>query len=246
MKKSTQGTLKWKILKSRLRLPEWQVIGLMEAIWKFTEWNCPEGDIGRFSNQEIAGGIEYFEDIDALIDLLVELHWIDEDKRFRLIIHDWSDHCSNSVKGNLRRHGGRYGNQFCDEIAKRQVEAGPENSEPVEILPGASRDIPREPPSDTPRDGPSDTPLEAPPYLTSPNHNHTSLSVESNLNPERDPSPTSADRVGGWTLGIRKQRFADFWNRCPHREGGREATDREYGYAVERLLKDSDPRLPDA
>lgn len=114
MKQGTTEKVKFKKLKRRLRLPEWQVGGLLDAIWRSTASNAPAGDIGRLSNEDIAASIEYEDDPDELVQHLVECGWLDEDDEFRLIVHDWSDHVPNFLKGGFAKSG----RTFADQIVK--------------------------------------------------------------------------------------------------------------------------------
>lgn len=117
MKEGTESNVKFKKLKRRLNLREWETIGVLEAIWKLTRTSCPAGDIGKFSNEDIAAAIEWSGDADELIGCLVACGWIDEDEEFRLIIHDWSDHVPTYLKGNFAKHN----KQFANEVAKQRA-----------------------------------------------------------------------------------------------------------------------------
>lgn len=105
MKVAAQELLKFKKLKRRLGLPQWGVIGVLESLWLFTQRNCPEGDVGRFDNEDIAAGIDWDGDPDALICDLTDTGWLDADPVHRLIVHDWQEHAPTWVSGNLRRNG---------------------------------------------------------------------------------------------------------------------------------------------
>lgn len=104
MKDGTENLLKFKHLERDLGLDEWQVMGLLTAIWKFVKKNCPRGDIGRFSNEDIAIGIKYQGDADRLMEVLVSRHWLDAcECEMRLIVHDWADHAEEAVHRQLAR-----------------------------------------------------------------------------------------------------------------------------------------------
>lgn len=97
MKRGTTDSLKFKKLKTRLQLAEWEAIGLLESIWMFTAANAPKGDIGRHSNQDISDFIEWNKTpANDLIQALVECRWLDESKTSRLTVHDWADHRSKT------------------------------------------------------------------------------------------------------------------------------------------------------
>lgn len=151
MKPGAETKLKFKQLKRRLKLAHWQVVGVLETLWRVTEANTPEGDIGRLTDDEIAAAFEWEGDSSELVAALVDCRWIDRNESFRLIVHDWSIHCPNHLKGNLAK----YGKQFADVL---------------------TREAPKERARETPREPPREPRMEAPtsPLLSSPNH---SLSV---------------------------------------------------------------------
>jgi hypothetical protein len=117
MKAGTESKLKFLGLKRQLRLPFWQVVGVLEALWHTTLRNAPDGDIGRLTNEEIAAAIEWDGDADELISALVKSRWLDADPDFRLIVHDWSEHCPNYLKGGYT-NGHK---SFADVVAKSRA-----------------------------------------------------------------------------------------------------------------------------
>lgn len=127
MKEGAETKAKFKLLKRRLGMPDWQVVGLLESIWKLGRTSAQQGDIGKLSNANIAACIEYAGDENELIDALVEAEWLDEDPEFRLIIHDWSHHIPNYLKGNLAK----YKKECADVLAKRRkgIESAPPESD---------------------------------------------------------------------------------------------------------------------
>ncbi len=132
MKEGVESTLKFKKLKRRLGLPEWQVVGLLESTWKLCRTSAKAGDIGQYSNEDIAAAIEYAGDADEMIAALVESGWLDEDPEYRLIVHDWSDHVPTYLKGNFAKHG----KTFADQSAKQRKLASNSLQNPVsELLP---------------------------------------------------------------------------------------------------------------
>lgn len=183
MKEGVESSVKFKKLKRRLSLPEWQAIGLLEAIWKLARVSAQDGAIGKFSNEDIAASIEYDGDADVLVTTLVECGWLDEDPEFRLIIHDWSEHVPTYLKGNFKTHG----KEFADVIAKqraKQVTKQPAKqvAEQVAIsnvLPSLTQ------------------PSQAPPSPTQP----------SQANPEETPSSAAS------TPPVSVDEFFERWNR---------------------------------
>jgi hypothetical protein len=110
MKHSAPQLIKFRTLKRRLgNLPEYQVVGILEMIWHIGMTDAHDGGIGKFTNEEIAARLEWAGDPDNLIGHLVATHWLDADPVYRLMIHDWADHCPQFVKGALARHGKKLG-----------------------------------------------------------------------------------------------------------------------------------------
>jgi len=116
LKEGTESTLKFKKLKRRLKLPDWQVIGILESLWKIGRTSAQAGDIGKYSNEDIAATMEYEGDHDELIKTLVETKWLVEDDQFRLYFNDWSQHIPNYLKANFARHK----RKFVDQIVKER------------------------------------------------------------------------------------------------------------------------------
>lgn len=122
MKTQTPAKLKFARLKQRLKLPHFQIVGVLESLWLTTYVNAPDGNIGRLSNEEIAAAIEYDGDPDELVAALVATGWLDAHERFRLIVHDWSEHCANHHRGAYAKHG----KLFSDQVAAQETKATPE------------------------------------------------------------------------------------------------------------------------
>jgi hypothetical protein len=125
MKHGTENKLKFKELKRALRLPLWQVKGLLQSVWDFTADNAMHGDIGRFTDAQIALGIEYDGDAVRLISSLVDAGWLERSRAHRLIVHDWPDHCEEWVKKRVKRSG----IPFVESDSKRRTTAKNETIE---------------------------------------------------------------------------------------------------------------------
>lgn len=108
VKHGTENKLKFRVFKKLMRMPLWQVKGVLQSIWDFTAENAMDGAIGRFTDAQIALGIEYDGDADKLIKALVESGWLDRSRSHRLVIHDWSDHCEDWVRKRLKRSGAEF------------------------------------------------------------------------------------------------------------------------------------------
>ncbi len=132
MKLGTVDCVKFKKLKAKLRITHWQCVGLLESLWMFTARNAPHGDIGRHSNEDIAVQIEWTDDPDTLISLLIECRWVDVCENRRLVIHDWDEHMPNWLKGTIK---------------SQTIRARPKD---------APKDVAKVPAKDSPKDIPED------------------------------------------------------------------------------------------
>lgn len=106
MKSGTLDMTKFKRLRRKLNESERGAAGLLECIWQRATKDCPRGDIGRFTNEEIAIMADWQGDPETLVDALVECGWFDPNDCHRLVIHDWHDHAPNWLRGVAARCGG--------------------------------------------------------------------------------------------------------------------------------------------
>ena len=103
MKRGTPDHPKTGDLADRLGIEPFAAVGLLELLWHYAGKYSPRGDVGKFPNKALASGMKWERDPDELITALIESRWLDENKRHRLIVHDWPDHCEESVKKALLR-----------------------------------------------------------------------------------------------------------------------------------------------
>jgi len=119
VKLGTTEHIKFKMLMRRLNLSQWQAVGVLESIWHLTARSCPAGDIGSFSNDEIAVAIGWDGDGNDLIDALVKHGWLDQSDEHRIIVHDWEEHCPTFIRGNMARHQKQFAKQVAVQVAKQ-------------------------------------------------------------------------------------------------------------------------------
>ena len=82
-----------------LNLKRWEVTGLLEALWHFTAAYAKRGDIGRWTDQQIAAALEWDRTSpEELIDALVRCKFLDQCKTHRLVVHDWQTHADQTVR----------------------------------------------------------------------------------------------------------------------------------------------------
>lgn len=145
MKANTPELMKFKRLQRRLKVKVAELCGLLELLWITTAKNAPRGDIGKFSNEEIAIGCYWDGDPDEFVAALVDCRWLDEHTEHRLIVHDWKDHAPSWVVGSLKRYGRSI-------IGADPVEDPNSSSTPA-------KEPPKEPPKDTAKEAPMDAPI---------------------------------------------------------------------------------------
>ena len=97
MKRGTPDHPKTKALAAILGLKRWQVVGLLESLWHFAGQYARRGNIGKWSNEEIAAAMEWEGNPGDLIAALVKSRWVDECTQYRLVIHDWHDHADQTI-----------------------------------------------------------------------------------------------------------------------------------------------------
>ncbi|WP_145216618.1 hypothetical protein [Planctomycetes bacterium TBK1r] len=64
--------------------------------------HAEDGDLSRFSDDEILGCIEWDNADVNVVEVLVECRWLDRDEG-RLTVHDWAEHCPNYVKERVKK-----------------------------------------------------------------------------------------------------------------------------------------------
>ena len=96
MKRGTPEHIKTDRLMRILAIPRWQAVGILESLWHITARYAPCGDIGKWTDTDIASKIGYQDDTTILIQGLVDAGWLDQCPVYRLIVHDWQDHAEDA------------------------------------------------------------------------------------------------------------------------------------------------------
>lgn len=104
MKHQTPESMKFRKLMRHLGQSRLVCVGTLELLWIATQKNAPQGDIGRFTNEEIAIECEWEGDPDQLVEALVKTDWLDVCDTHRLLVHDWHEHAPGWVSRQLKRH----------------------------------------------------------------------------------------------------------------------------------------------
>lgn len=91
-----------------LKIEPWGARGIVQSVWHVASIESPRGDIGKMADEDIAYQIGWQGDPGVLVSALVVSGWLDESDEFRLVIHDWSQHCEDSVHSKLARAGATF------------------------------------------------------------------------------------------------------------------------------------------
>jgi len=103
MLKACFSSPKLKALQSLLQCGFPQTIGLLELLWNFTGQHSPQGNIGKWSDVEIAGACEWDGDPEVFVQALVTSRFLDAHPHHRLVVHDWEEHCPRWVKAVVKK-----------------------------------------------------------------------------------------------------------------------------------------------
>jgi len=124
MKRGTPRHPKTLALARELKIPLPHAVGILEMLWHFTAEFAPQGDIGRFSDQDIAESVGWEGNPKRLIEALIKCRWLDIvgqspamagqntdmtgqspaiANHGRFVIHDWADHCDDATRRRLKR-----------------------------------------------------------------------------------------------------------------------------------------------
>jgi hypothetical protein len=91
-------------LAQALGVRRYTAVGILESLWHFTAQYAPRGDLGRWSDGDIAHAIDWEQEPSALIAALIGTRWLDThaDSAVRLVVHDWATHADRGVHNRLK------------------------------------------------------------------------------------------------------------------------------------------------
>lgn len=188
MKHSTPQLLKFQRLQRRLGETKRGLVGLLELLWHGTATQAPQGDIGKFSNEEIAILVDWEGDYDQLVDALVDTGWLDRCSRHRLVVHDWGQHAPNWVRMLVKKRELSFSEASAEASTEGSAEASQEAS--------------------------TEASAEGTPNLTKPNLTNMTPYGVSDVSRNLEPSVVASRRyaiAGGKEVSI-EQRHVDRWS----------------------------------
>lgn len=98
MKRGGPDHPKTKALATVLGITRYQAVGLLESLWHFTAQYAKRGDIGKWSDVEIATALEWDRSTQELMDALLAVRFLDRCPVQRLLVHDWKEHSDQTVQ----------------------------------------------------------------------------------------------------------------------------------------------------
>lgn len=112
MKREAFDHPKLKLCAAELGIRMATMRGIIESLWLVASINWPRGDVGRWSNRQIAAAIDTEVDPDELMRALVNNGLLDEipAEDGRLYVHDWHEHCDRHVNVRLLKRRETYAN----------------------------------------------------------------------------------------------------------------------------------------
>lgn len=86
------------------QVPLCLAVGILECLWHFAARHAPQGDIGRWSDADIADAVGWpASEAAGLVAGLVDSGWVDRHEHHRLVVHDWAEHADDAVNMSLAR-----------------------------------------------------------------------------------------------------------------------------------------------
>jgi hypothetical protein len=106
VKRGATENPKFRRLCRALGVEPWGAVGVLESLWQFTARVARAGNVGRWSDEDIAEGIGWrSRPAVELVAVLIAERWLDEHQKYRLVVHDWSEHADDAVHLALARVG---------------------------------------------------------------------------------------------------------------------------------------------
>lgn len=106
------------------------VVGIPQLLWWWTADFALAGDIGRFSDRQIACALHFpTKPLEEIVQLLINSRWIYKSEKHRVIVCDWPKIAGDSVHRKLARErklfadGTRPNTERLQPKERREIEA---------------------------------------------------------------------------------------------------------------------------
>src|SRR4051794_2736896 len=112
MKRGTTDHPKMKTLSRILNVPLPMAVGILQLLWEVAADYALDGGVGKFTDEHIAEACGWTGNASDLVGALTDqrCQWLDSHEGFRLVVHDWPDHCEDSVHNKLARSKRHFAN----------------------------------------------------------------------------------------------------------------------------------------
>lgn len=122
MKAGTHNHVKTKRLMRLLNIPSYAAVGILESMWLLCTDCCDEGQIGKFTDEEIADymGWDGPQTPAELMSALHEAGWLDQDEGCRWQVHDWLEHCPEYIRDRVQKRRAREAKKHRSATANHQ------------------------------------------------------------------------------------------------------------------------------
>src|SRR5438067_375610 len=97
-------------------------LGMLQLLWDYTAQYQPAGNIGVLTNDAIARVVYWEADPKDLIKALIKTRWLDKNADHRLIVHDWPEHCEDTVHRRLAREGKYFSDGTAPKVSRLSAE----------------------------------------------------------------------------------------------------------------------------
>ena len=104
MKRGTPDHPKTLRLMDALKLRRREAVGILELLWHWTAKFAPAGDIGKYSDRDIARAVDWDGDGSDLVNALVMSGFVDRCGKNRVVVHNWQRHADDGVKKYIARN----------------------------------------------------------------------------------------------------------------------------------------------
>ena len=90
-------------LQSKLNLPRYAVVGLLELLWQIGAEHAQNSRLKEFSAESLALTLGWERSPDELIAALVATRWLDQSECGDLSIHNWLVHAPARIRTKLKK-----------------------------------------------------------------------------------------------------------------------------------------------
>ena len=138
-------------------------------LWSWASEFTPAGDIGRYPDETIAEEVCWLGSPSELLRALLAAGWIQADSACRYRIHDWPDHCEDTIHARLARSHQRFADGSIPKLTKLSADEKRQAEEFYQRQPDSAKSsLPRPAPAPAPAFAFAPSPAPAPTHPPTP------------------------------------------------------------------------------